>query len=249
MENSKILKRPAFFEAIQNMGWFSRLSIIGAILLVIDSSLELLTSPLGLLSLIFSIIVLFLSTQIQDDNPSAYFHAIIILILNYIVQIYLHQSTNTNWVVGLGFIGYILINATNSLVLILIIISVGASVNKDPVDDKRLFIFGLILQSLNLLVFLVLNNWILTATSMLAIFYLALIMICIVLALLEQKLMGGLIIFIISVIIIAGEIINHPLSSTVTGFGAGAMIIGMIAGMNFLNELGFLLTADDKKKI
>ena len=135
-----------------------------------------------------------------------------------------------------------------SVVLLLIIISIGDSINKDPVDDKWLFLVGYSLIFINLIIYLISLNWILVQSSFLAIFYFAMITVCIILILLNQKLMGGLIIWIISVIIIFGEIINSPLSSPVNGFGAGLIIVGNIALLYGLNDLGFLYAKEEKKE-
>jgi hypothetical protein len=247
MSGLQKLREYTLTDVIKSTGWFSRLIILGGCLLFIDSLLELSTSPAGLLTLIFSVVIIILSTQIQDDIPSAYIHIIIVLIMNYILQIYFHQSIGVNWVSGLGYLGYILINIAGSVALIFIIISVAASVNKDPIDDRWLFIVGYILFGVNLIIFLNSNEWLLVGNSMLAIFYFAMITICIILALLDQTLIGGLAIWIISLIIIIGGIFNTPLSSSVTGFGAGLPIIGNIAGMYFLNEFGYLITGGKKE--
>ena len=186
--------------------------------------------------------------MIQDDNPFAYIYSIIILILNYIIQIYLHQALGINWIIGLGFIGYVIINVVVSIVLLLIIISIGDSVNKDPINDKWLFLIGYLLLGINLIIYLIIQDWVLVQNSFLAIFYFAMITICIILVLLDQKLMGGLAIWIISAIIIFGGIINSPLSSPVTGFGAGLILVGNIALLYGLNDLGFLYAKEGREK-
>ena len=240
MEQVKKLREYTISDVINSMGWFSRFCFIGGCLLLIDSLLELLTSPFGYLSLILSIFILIFSVMIQDDNPSAYIYIILVLIFNYIIQIYLHQTLGISWTIGIGFIGYILLNIAASIPLLLIIISVADSINKDPVDVKWLFLMGYALQGINLIIYLVLINWILIQTSMLAIFYFAMITICIILILLDAKLMGSITIWIISAIVIFGGIINSPLSNPVTGFGAGLLIIGNVALMYGLNEFGVL---------
>ena len=142
MEQIKKLREYNLKDVIQNLGWFSRFCLLGGCLLFIDSLLESIFSPLGFLSLIFSVFILISSVMIQDDNPFAYIYTIIVLILNYIIQVYFHQTIGTEWIVGIGFIGYCIINIVASVVLLLIIISIGDSINKDPVDDKWLFLVG-----------------------------------------------------------------------------------------------------------
>lgn len=248
MEQIKKLREYTLKDAFNSIGWFSRLCLVGGSLLFIDSLLELLISPVGYLSLMFSSIILILSVMIQDDNPFAYIYSIIILILNYIIQIYLHQALGINWIIGLGFIGYVIINVVVSIVLLLIIISIGDSVNKDPINDKWLFLIGYLLLGINLIIYLIIQDWVLVQNSFLAIFYFAMITICIILVLLDQKLMGGLAIWIISAIIIFGGIINSPLSSPVTGFGAGLILVGNIALLYGLNDLGFLYAKEGREK-
>jgi hypothetical protein len=248
MEQIKKLREYTLSDAINSMGWFSRLCLLGGCFLFIDSLFELISSPFGYLSLIFSLVILILSVLIQDDNPFAYMHTIIVLILNYIIQIYLHQTIGINWTTGLGFIGYVLLNIVASIVLLLIILSIGDSVNKDPVDDKWLFFVGYLLLSINLIIYLISLDWVLVQSSMLAIFYFAMITICIILVLLDQKLMGGFTIWVISAIIIFGGMINSPLSSPVSGFGAGLTIVGNIALVYGLNDLGFLYAKEERIK-
>jgi len=243
-------------ELLKNMGWFSRLCFIGAILMLIDSLLELMTSPFGALCLIFSIIILIFSTQIQDDNPNAYIFTVIVLVLSYFIQVLFHQLVEIDWTTGpteqvgwvsagssgLGFLGSILVNIGGTLALLLIIVSVGASINRDPVKDLYLFIVGYILFGVNLLIFMIFINFTLDLTSMLSIFYFSMITISILLMLLDQKIIGGFTIWIISIIIFMSGVFGGSLGTPVTGFGAGLTIVGNISFFYFLHELGLWLT-------
>ncbi len=248
MEQIKKLRDYTLSDVINSIGWFSRFCLIGGCLLLIDSLLEISLSPFGYFSLIFSVLIIIFSAMIQDDNPYAYIYIIIVLILNYIIQIYFHQTSNFNWITGLGFFGYIIVNIVASIPLLLIIISVADSTTKDPVDDIWLFFIGYVLLGINLIIYLISLDWVLNQASMLAIFYFAMITICIILILLDQKLMGGLTIWIISAVVIFGGILNNSLSSPVTGFGAGLLIVGNIALVYGLNDIGFVYGPEKRKE-
>ncbi|MHA1292401.1 MAG: hypothetical protein ACTSQJ_07010 [Promethearchaeota archaeon] len=235
-------------EILKNMGWFSRLCLIGAILMLIDSLLELSTSPFGFIILIFSLIIILISPQMQDDNQYAYIYAIIVLILTYICHMHFHVFIGTDWVTGLGNLGQILINIGATLVLLFIILSVAASINQDPIRDIWLFFIGFGLIGINLLVYIFLiQNTILDFTTMLTILYFCVISICIILMFLGQKIIGGFFIWLISIVIFICSLFSLPLTTPVTGFGAGMAIVGNIAFLYFINELGFTLSKSKKE--
>ena len=95
---------------------------------------------------------------------------------------------------------------------------------------------------LNLIIYLSLTEFTLTVTTMLAIFYFSIICICSILALLGQKLVVSLTVWIITILNSFGGGIATP----ITGFGAGMSIVGNISLLYFINELGLWLTRDLK---
>jgi len=142
-----------------------------------------------------------------------------------------------------------MINLFATIALLLIIISVAASVNRDPIRDLWLFTIGFILLGLNLYLYLFFTPGIvLNITSMLAIFYFSIISICFILMLLDQKMLGAFIIWLISFISFISGLIGGDLGTPVTGFGAGLTIVGNICLLCFINELGLLLINPEREK-
>ena len=245
IQNRRIID-PVYW--IKNMGWFSRFCVLGGILMIIDSSLEFNTSRFGPLVLIFSMFIVIMSTQIQDDNPKSYLFIIGVMILNYFSQTQFHSLHGLTWVTDLGYLGSIIINLFATIALLLVIISVAASVNTDPIRDLWLFIIGFVLIGLNLYLYLFFTPGIvLDITSMLAIFYFSIISICFILMLLDQKILGSFIIWLVSIIGFVSGLVGGNLGTPVTGFGAGLTIVGNICLLYFINELGLLLINPDKE--
>ena len=251
MTEEQIINRKRIIDPInwiKDLGWFSRLCILGGIFMIIDAILEFNTSRFGPLVLIFSILIIVMSTQIQDDNPYSYLFIIGVMISNYFSQTQFHSLHGLAWATGLGYLGSQIINIFATIALILIIVSVAASVNTDPIRDLWLFMIGFILIGFNLYIYLFFTPGIvLDLTSMLAIFYFSLISICFILMLFNQKILGAFIIWLISIIGFISGLIGGNLGTPVTGFGAGLTIVGNICLLFFINELGLLLINPDKE--
>ena len=246
----KSLERFSIINYIRDMGWFSRLCIVGGVLMVIDSLFELITSSMGIIVLIFSCTVILFSTQIQDETPKAYVYIIVVLILTYFNNIYFHLLRGIEWTIGLGYIGTIIINICATFALLLIIISVAAFDNREPIRSLWLFLIGYILLGIHLFIYLFFSLDIsLSFPLMLAIFYFSLISICGILMVLDQKLIGALIIWLISIISFISGLIGGSLNTPVTGFGVGMTIVGNIALLYFINELGLQLVNPKTKKV
>ena len=66
--------------------------------------------------------------------------------------------------------------------------------------------------------------------------------------LLDQKMIGSFVIWLISIISFISSLIGGNMSTPVTDFGAGLTIVGNICLLHFINELGLLLINPEKEK-
>lgn len=229
-------------ELIKQLGWISRLILIGSILMIIDACFELESSPFGFLVLIVSILIFLLAAQVSDENPYALHFSILVLVLNYITHFHFHSFVGLEWTVGLGIIGNIIVSLSASIALLFTIISIVTSNNGDPIQDRWLYVIGFIMVAINLLLYMIIVDFILTTTSMFALLYFSIILICTILMLLGSRMIPTLIITILTLLNAFGGALATPVS----GFGAGMSIMGGIAFLYFLNEFGAYLAGAKK---
>ena len=234
------------------MGWFSRICLIGAILILIDGIIETTYSYNGIPVIILSSILIVLSFYIIDDSEYTLFVLILILILNYIIQYHLHLIIDVNWATasrvgvleffGVGFIGFVLVYLSAMIPLLLIIMKIVLLEEAHLVKARYLFLIGYVSVGINLLIYLIIIEFVFTSTSMLAVLYFSLLTISAILIFLGQKMIPATIILLIAFF----NTVGGTLATPVTGYSIGMILMG---GVNFFysaNELGYWLAETRK---
>lgn len=233
---------------IMDMDWFARFCFIGAILMLIDAIIGSFLYQNGYIVIIIILIILIIIPVISDDRQYSVFLIIVVMILVYVIQVYIHGMLGTNWSISiyaqysLGYLGTIIINLFTTIILILIIISVGAVDGNYPMKNTLLFSTGFVLLTLNFILYFILSSVTLAQIDLFSVIYFIIIAIGIALIVFKVKLIGGFIIWITTFLNLLNGLFGWGIGTSITGFGAGYSIIGNIALLYFINALGLFLT-------
>ncbi|MHA1273584.1 MAG: hypothetical protein ACTSQS_09125 [Promethearchaeota archaeon] len=232
------------FEPFNEMGLIAKLIFIGGILMSINAYFDFFSAPYGGITFIFSIFIVIFASQVSDENPNCMFYTIFILLLNFFNHAIFHQYAGIPWHTeskinglyfpGLGYIGYIIINLAASLALVLLILRITLLKENGKYKIAGLYFFGIFLIGINLYIYLIFVNFVLTTESMLAILYFSLIIIFTILALFGHEVIPNL---IISLIIFLNQF-GIAFSTPITGFNVGTTLVGLIALNTFLDRFG-----------
>lgn len=247
MENS-------FFDELKDIGFFAKLCIIGAIMMLIHSLIAIMTNY-GLALLIASIVVILLCTQLEDENDYSVLFGLSIEIVFFFLMLLVPipwMSDIGSWI---GYIGYRLVGIVVGVYIFLIVLDIVLLGGEIPFNRELLIIIGIALFGIHLIFSLVPGSPLYSANIIQAVIYLCAFVVGLILIKMKQSLIGTLIMWFGS---IANTYTINPLNlgfnsfTSLTSIGIFIVIglcvfsknyvfLGIVVALNvLLIVLGFL---------
>ncbi len=133
-----------FFDELKDLGFFAKLCIIGTIGMIVYSFFALFTSY-GAILLILSIVVLVLSTKLEEENDYGILYALSIEIIFFFLNIFVSYPLGFDIPSWIGFIGYRFTGIIVSIYIFLIILDLVMFESDIPFTRDVLIAIGIAL--------------------------------------------------------------------------------------------------------
>jgi len=263
-----------FFDELKDIGFFAKLCIIGTIGMIIYSLFALFTSY-DIILLILSIVILILSTQLEEENDYSIIFALSIEIIFFFLNFYVSYPLGLDIPSWIGYIGYRFTDVIVSIYIFLIVLDLVMFESDIPFTKNVLMMIGIGLFVVHF-VFSLLPGLLYRGNIIPILIYICMFAGGLVLIKLRQPLIGAFVIWfgsisnsfslsfnfaVIAIVIVLGlcvfakkwpilgvvaaffvvmiilDVFSVPITSGISGFGAGSTIIAYASLLWVIEEV------------